>query len=235
DAQMTASGSDTDAYHYAMLDSDSESDTDHAQFRQYNSTQGRWHSPDPYYGSYNIYNPQSFNRYVYAKNNPLSRIDPAGLEDGDGCPDGEQCVWGDNGWGNAPECDADLCVDAPGQPDPPPNQPDPPPSGPNEPDLGGSGPQQPNIPGGGRNGAPTRTPEQQLEARCFAITASVKTLTVTATANGLVAAGAVAFGTFVPVTAPVALPFAAITGGIAGLEALGAAGLDLYGFVSGCK
>jgi hypothetical protein len=83
--------------------------------------------------------------------------------------------------------------------------------------------------------SPAQTPEQQHEARCFAITASVKTLTVTATANGLVAAGAVAVGTFVPVTAPAALPFAAITGGIAGIEALGAAGLDLYGFVSGCK
>ena len=207
DAQMTASGSDTDAYHYAMLDSDSESDTDHAQFRQYNSTQGRWLSPDPYYGSYDLSNPQSFNRYAYTLNNPLSFTDQLGLEIV-ACPPGYP---------------ADLCVDDP-QPDPP-----------NEPDLGGSGPQQPNIPGGGRNGAPTRTPEQQLEARCFAITASVKTLTVTATANGLVAAGAVAFGTFVPVTAPVALPFAAITGGIAGLEALGAAGLDLYGFVSGCK
>lgn len=82
---------------------------------------------------------------------------------------------------------------------------------------------------------PTLTPEEQHEARCFTITASVKTLTVTATANGLVAAGAVAVGTFVPVTAPAALPFAAITGGIAGIEALGAAGLDLYGFLSGCK
>lgn len=33
---------------------------------------------------------------------------------------------------------------------------------------------------------------------------------MTATANGLVAAGAVAVGTFVPVTVPVALPFAAM-------------------------
>jgi RHS repeat-associated protein len=126
DAQMTASGSDTDAYHYAMLDSDSESDTDHAQFRQYNSTQGRWLSPDPYYGSYDLSNPQSFNRYAYTLNNPLSFTDQLGLEIV-ACPPGYP---------------ADLCVDDP-QPDPP-----------NEPDLGGSGPQQPNIPGGGRNGAP---------------------------------------------------------------------------------
>jgi len=58
---------------------------------------------------------------------------------------------------------------------------------------------------------------------------------VTATANGLVAAGAVAVGTFIPITAPAALSFADITGGIAGTEDLGAAGLDFYGFVSGCK
>jgi len=99
------------------------------------------------------------------------------------------------------------------------------------------------VAGGGNSGGnapnnPTstpRTPKKQHEARCFAITASVKTLTVTATANGLVAAGAVAVGTFIPITAPAALSFADITGGIAGTEDLGAAGLDFYGFVSGCK
>lgn len=79
------------------------------------------------------------------------------------------------------------------------------------------------------------TPEEQHEARCFAITASVKTLTVTATSNGVVSLGAVAVGTFVPITAPAALPFAAVTGLIGGVEALGAGGLDLYGFLSGCK
>lgn len=80
DGQST-SGSDQDAYHYATLDYDSESNTDHAQFRQYSSTEGRFLSPDPYGGSYNLANPQSFNRYEYALDNPLSNIDPSGLCD----------------------------------------------------------------------------------------------------------------------------------------------------------
>jgi RHS repeat-associated protein len=77
---FSASGTDNDPYHYAALDHDSETDTLHAQFRQYSSTQGRWLSPDPYSGSYDGTNPQSFNRYTYALNNPLSLVDPSGLD-----------------------------------------------------------------------------------------------------------------------------------------------------------
>jgi RHS repeat-associated protein len=80
DAQTTASGSDGDAYHFAGLDEEIESSTDHAQFRQYNPAQGHWMSPDPYSGSYRWRNPQSFNRYTYALNNPLALIDPLGLD-----------------------------------------------------------------------------------------------------------------------------------------------------------
>ena len=77
---QTASGTDTDANHVAMLDFDSESDTDHAKYRQYSPTEGRWLRPDPYSGSYHFRNPQSMNRYVYAMNSPLSKIDPSGLD-----------------------------------------------------------------------------------------------------------------------------------------------------------
>jgi RHS repeat-associated protein len=85
--QVQPQGADTDQAHYATLDYDSESNTDHAQFRQYSRTDGRFLSPDPYGGSYNPANPQSTNRYVYAMNNPLSNIDPTGLE----------CTTDDNG------------------------------------------------------------------------------------------------------------------------------------------
>jgi len=70
---------DTDANHYAFLDTDKETATDHADFRQYSNAQGRWMAPDPYDGSYDPNNPQSLNRYVYAMNSPASDLDPSGL------------------------------------------------------------------------------------------------------------------------------------------------------------
>jgi RHS repeat-associated protein len=76
---QSSTGADTDAAHYAQLDHDTEANTDHADYRQYSNAQGRWLSPDPYDGSYNGSNPQSMNRYVYAMNNPLSYVDPSGL------------------------------------------------------------------------------------------------------------------------------------------------------------
>jgi RHS repeat-associated protein len=63
-----------------MLDHDTETDTDHAGFRQYSNKQGRFFSPDPYDGSYDMSNPQSMNRYVYAANSPLGNVDPSGAD-----------------------------------------------------------------------------------------------------------------------------------------------------------
>jgi len=86
-------------------------------------------SPDPYGGSYDPSNPQSFNRYAYALNNPVSAVDPSGLNlvmqcDGDGnCvtyDDGQGTV--DDGYGNGfdgYDCDAadTACVDGGAYPD----------------------------------------------------------------------------------------------------------------------
>lgn len=74
----SASGSDIDPYHFAMLDHDDTSNTDHAHFRQYSNMAGRWMSPDPYSGSYNLSNPQGFNRYSYVMNDPLAFTDLSG-------------------------------------------------------------------------------------------------------------------------------------------------------------
>lgn len=62
------------------------------QERNYPSSQGRWLSPDPAgLGAVNPTNPQSWNRYAYALNNPLSYIDPTGLF----------CVWDDGSYDSA--------------------------------------------------------------------------------------------------------------------------------------
>jgi len=81
DAWTTVSGHNYDAYHFAGMDEDTASSgLDFlGQYREYNPTQGRWLSPDPYSGSYDFTNPQSLNRYAYVSNNPLSLTDPSGL------------------------------------------------------------------------------------------------------------------------------------------------------------
>jgi RHS repeat-associated protein len=78
-ATVNNSGADQDSLHFASLEHDAESDTEHAQFRNYASAQGRWLAPDPYMGSYDLTNPQSMNRYAYVLNNPTSLLDPSGL------------------------------------------------------------------------------------------------------------------------------------------------------------
>jgi RHS repeat-associated protein len=82
DIQNANSGYNQDNAFYAGLDYDAGSGTDHAMFRQYTPLEGRWMSPDPYSGSYNTSNPQSFNRYSYVTNNPAALTDPTGLDGG---------------------------------------------------------------------------------------------------------------------------------------------------------
>ena len=50
-------------------------------FRQQASNQGRWLVPDPAgLAAVDITNPQTWNRYAYVGNNPLSNVDPLGLD-----------------------------------------------------------------------------------------------------------------------------------------------------------
>lgn len=53
--------------------------TDDAMNRRYNRFWSRFDQPDPWDGSYNLTNPQSFNRYAYTHNDPVNFIDPTGL------------------------------------------------------------------------------------------------------------------------------------------------------------
>ncbi len=80
-ATINSSGADQDNNHFAGLERDAESGTEHAEFRNYASLQGRWLAPDPYMGSYDLTNPQTMNRYTYALNNPVSAVDPSGMDD----------------------------------------------------------------------------------------------------------------------------------------------------------
>ena len=47
--------------------------------RRYNRWHSRFDQPDPYGGSYDMTNPQSFNRYAYVQNDPVNFVDPTGL------------------------------------------------------------------------------------------------------------------------------------------------------------
>jgi RHS repeat-associated protein len=87
---LTCTGSTTapTEHHFTGKERDTESGNDYFPARYYASSMGRFMSPDPYNGSYDTSNPQSMNRYVYAMNNPLSNIDPSGLE----------CVWDDGSY-----------------------------------------------------------------------------------------------------------------------------------------
>jgi RHS repeat-associated protein len=143
DNYYVASGVDGDGNHFAMLDHDTETNTDHAQFRQYNNSQGRWMRPDPDSGSYKMRNPQSFNRYVYAANRPLSVTDPLGLDGPDDpCSDplsGVVCYENDDGGGDGNGDGNDGDGNDPSNPTCDPNDPScsqTPPCDPADPDCG---------------------------------------------------------------------------------------------------
>ncbi|MGB7925095.1 MAG: RHS repeat-associated core domain-containing protein [Pyrinomonadaceae bacterium] len=52
---------------------------DHTWWRKYDSSAGRWTTPDPYKGSMSLSDPQSLNRYSYVQNDPVNFVDPTGL------------------------------------------------------------------------------------------------------------------------------------------------------------
>ena len=80
--EYTATGNDTEKY--ATYTRDSATGLDYAVNRYYSSLWGRFLSPDPYVAGVGPADPGSRNRYTYTRNDPISRLDPPGLDDS--CP-----------------------------------------------------------------------------------------------------------------------------------------------------
>jgi RHS repeat-associated protein len=67
--------------HFTGQEMDAESGLHYMHARHYNSTLGRFIQPDPSGMAFtHLNNPQSFNLYSYAQNNPLANVDPTGLD-----------------------------------------------------------------------------------------------------------------------------------------------------------
>jgi RHS repeat-associated protein len=84
---------------FTSYERDSESGNDYAMARYNINRLGRFSSPDPLSGS--IGHPQSLNRYAYARNNPVSFVDPTGMYFGGGCDLADPCANGGGGGGSA--------------------------------------------------------------------------------------------------------------------------------------
>jgi RHS repeat-associated protein len=67
----------TEKHRFTTYERDAESSSDYAMNRQHQSGTGRFMRPDPVAGT--LVNPQSFNRYTYALNDPVNLYDPLGL------------------------------------------------------------------------------------------------------------------------------------------------------------
>jgi RHS repeat-associated protein len=71
---------DTIAQKFTEQERDAETGVDYFHARYYHSGMGRFTSPDPVNAGADILNPQSWNGYAYALNNPLNGTDPSGMD-----------------------------------------------------------------------------------------------------------------------------------------------------------
>jgi RHS repeat-associated protein len=66
-------------YRYTSYERDGDG-VDQALMRSYHGWWARFNEPDPWEGSYDLTDPQSFNRYTYVQNDPVNYVDPSGLD-----------------------------------------------------------------------------------------------------------------------------------------------------------
>ena len=63
---------------FTSKERDTETGLDYFGARYYSGAQGRFTSPDPENASASLFNPQAWNAYSYALNNPNKYVDPDG-------------------------------------------------------------------------------------------------------------------------------------------------------------
>jgi RHS repeat-associated protein len=79
--ELNCNGTDPSQQHFTGKERDLESGNDYFGARYYASTMGRFLSPDPSALAYaDPTNPQSLNLYAYVLDNPLTNVDPTGLD-----------------------------------------------------------------------------------------------------------------------------------------------------------
>jgi RHS repeat-associated protein len=78
DSNAPATADDATPLHYTGKERDTESGNDYFGARYYGSSMGRFLSPDAFYHDSHVADPQSWNEYAYARNNPLRFTDPSG-------------------------------------------------------------------------------------------------------------------------------------------------------------
>jgi RHS repeat-associated protein len=76
--ERVISSGTANTYKFTGKERDSESGLDYFGARFNSSTMGRFMSPDAFYKDSHVGDPQSWNKYAYARNNPLRYVDPTG-------------------------------------------------------------------------------------------------------------------------------------------------------------
>ncbi len=80
--KYSLSGQDSVRKRFTGYEKDQETGLDFAEARYYQNQHGRFTAIDPLLASGKSINPQTFNRYVYSLNRPLTHIDPTGMQAG---------------------------------------------------------------------------------------------------------------------------------------------------------